>query len=99
MDRDLHCILISIESRLTGLEVKTKLVLWLLAVTGGGQLTVSMGSTMATSGKRFEEATAFFTFDSRSRKMACLVTSAPVPEVVGTMMVGFPRLGTFSFPK
>ena len=39
MDRDLHCILISIESRLTGLEVKTKLVLWLLAVTGGGVIS------------------------------------------------------------
>ena len=54
---------------------------------------------MATSGSRFVEATAFFTLASRSRKIACLVTSAPVPEVVGTMMVGLPRCGTFSFPK
>ena len=61
------------------------------AVTCGGQLTVNIGSTMATLGKRAEEATAFFTFTLRSRKMACLVTSAPVPEVVGMMIVGLPR--------
>ena len=54
---------------------------------------------MATFGRSAEEATAFFTFTSRSRKMACLVTSAPVPEVVGTMIVGLPRSGTFSRPK
>ncbi len=70
-----------------------------LAVTEGGQETVRTGSTIATFGRRLLEATTFLTLISRSRKMACLVTSAPVPAVVGTMIVGVPRLGTFSLPK
>ena len=62
-----------------------------LAVTAGGHETVRDRIDDGDIGQEVVEATTFLTLISRSRKMACLVTSAPVPAVVGTMIVGLPR--------
>ena len=66
---------------------ETKPVYFALACDPGGHVTVSIGSMMATFGSRLLEATAFLTTLSLSREMACLVISAQVPAVVGTMIV------------
>ena len=68
------------------------------AVTCAGQLSVSMGSTIATLGMRKPDETPCFTFSFSLAKMAIAVTSEPVPAVVGTAMIGRPLRGTSSTP-
>ena len=68
------------------------------AVTFCGRLLVSSGSTIATSGIRVELTKDFFTFSFLSINKALDVASAPVPAVVGIMIIGSPGMGIFSIP-
>jgi len=70
----------------------------LAADTFGGQLTVSTGSTRATSGPKNGLLTPCFTLSFSLAKMATLVTSEPVPAVVGTAITGRPFFSTMSMP-
>ena len=56
------------------------------AVTEGGTLTVSSASRMATSGRRLSSTNGYLTSFSGSVITANLLTSEPVPLVVGTAM-------------
>ncbi len=68
------------------------------AVTPGGQLAVSMGSTRATFGMRNGLTRPCFTLSFSLAKMAIAVHSEPVPAVVGMAMMGRPLRGTLSIP-
>ncbi len=57
-----------------------------LAVTSGGMLYVSLGSTSATRGSISGLRRLTFTRCSGEAKTALRVTSAPVPAVVGMAM-------------
>ena len=69
------------------------------AVTPGGAVRVSSGSTMATAGIMYGETIPSFTCVRVLVKMALGVASAPVPAVVGMAITGSPGRGTRSTPK
>jgi hypothetical protein len=58
------------------------------AVTNGEQVTVSSGSSIATSGIRRGSAISIFTLVAGSVMIANRVTSLPVPAVVFTTTSG-----------
>ena len=68
------------------------------AVIAGGRPCVSSGSTSATSATMLPPATPFFIFSSGNENTATAETSEPLPAVVGIIIVGRPRAGTFSEP-
>lgn len=63
------------------------------AVTRGGQLSVSSGSTSTTLGKNAADARPTLTFLASSVGTATDVTSEPVPAVVGRATTGSARSG------
>ena len=64
------------------------------AVTPGGQVRVSSGSTIATDGRRYWCETPVFVPNRGKSTTATVVTSDPVPEVVGTATRGSTGPGT-----
>ncbi len=69
------------------------------AVTSGGSVRVSNGSTKAASGTRCALTTPFFSSSLSSRRIAIGETSLPVPAVVGRHTSGVDRERTFPTPK
>ena len=68
------------------------------AVSFGGMVRVSSGSTMAVVGQMLMLLMRFFVFFSLSLMLEYLVTSLPVPEVVGMAINGRMGFLTFSTP-
>ena len=58
------------------------------AVTSGGRLIVSSGSTTASVGRSRQWLMPVFTFIDRMSRMHIAVDSEPVPAVVGTATSG-----------
>ncbi|MNR37860.1 hypothetical protein D3C85_1559160 [compost metagenome] len=71
----------------------------LAAVTLRGQVRVICGLTSATSGNRKSLTMPFFSCATLSERIATLVTSEPVPAVVGIAINGGPLRGTWSTPN
>ena len=64
------------------------------AVTPGGHETVSAGSTIASAGRRCRCETPVFVPRRGKSTTATVVTSEPVPEVVGSATSGSTGPGT-----
>ena len=71
----------------------------LAAVTERGQLNVSSGATIATSGNKQSLTMPFFICWALSDRIAILVTSEPVPAVVGMAIKGIVRWSTLFSPN
>src|SRR5690554_1813318 len=69
-----------------------------IAVRDGGQVKVSSGSQIATSGIRYGLEIPIFRARVLSDRTATGVTSDPVPAVVGMAIRGIIGPGTFSSP-
>jgi len=67
----------------------------LSAVTFGGQVNVSSGSTTASAGRRKLLSVLTFILFAVSVNTAACETSLPVPAVVGTQTSGSTGPGTF----
>jgi len=68
------------------------------AVTPGGHDTVSSGSTIASDGRRYWCETPVFVPSRGKSTTATVVTSEPVPDVVGKATSGRTGPGT-GFPR
>ena len=68
------------------------------AVTWAGRPTVSAGSEMTIEGSIFGWKMIFFTWVASLVMTEARPTSEPVPEVVGTAMVGHDALGIGAGP-
>ena len=66
------------------------------AVTLGGMVTVSFGSTKAATGKTWELTTPVLSLVSSAVTIDTGLTSEPVPDVVGTATTGRAPLGFLS---
>lgn len=68
------------------------------AVIEGGRDSVSSGSSSATRGQLKALPTLILTFCSLSDSTDQMVSSLPVPAVVGIATTGAPGFGTLSMP-